>query len=494
MNALPEELAAYLDAHYPLVVVETGEEDRLNRALIKLCRDKGVAHIALSPLGALQDTHAPHHMLEEIAAYEEPAIFSLPDCHPYMENARFVRRLKELRPTLERRRQSLVFISYGLRVPPEISGDVVHLHLPLPSAEMLHSLLQDILKETRTQAEEEIARGAVRAVQGLSAAAARRAFIRVCHGQDILGPHQLESLLSEKRRVLERSDLLEFVDSLPAMQTIGGLERLKRWLTEREAAFSERARRFGLPSPRGLLLVGVQGCGKSLSAKAVAHLWNLPLARLDMGALFTTRHSPEENLRRVIHLCEALSPVVLWIDELDKAFSQTGNQGDASHAALTRVFATFITWLQEKRSPVFVVATANDVTHLPPELLRTGRFDEIFFVDLPSIREREESLGIHLEAHGRSPGAFALDQLASATEQMSGAELEQVVVAGLYRAFRQERSLTQADLAHAAESLIPLAITCEAAIKVLRDWAPTRARPASDDTRLARLWDKGTSS
>jgi SpoVK/Ycf46/Vps4 family AAA+-type ATPase len=265
------------------------------------------------------------------------------------------------------------------------------------------------------------------------------------------------------------------------MANVGGLSALKRWLDERSGAFSARAREFGLPEPKGLLLLGVQGCGKSLTAKAIAGLWRHPLLRLDVGAVMNAYvGSSEENMRKAIHVAESLSPCILWLDEIEKAFSGTGGGGgDADGGTTARVFATFLTWMQEKTRPVFVIATANSIDQLPPEMLRKGRFDEIFFVDLPSKEEREEIFRIHLARRGRNPQAFDITALAAASEGTSGAEIEAAVVEALWKAFPEERDVRQEDLLSSLKETVPLSRTMAESIEALRGWARHRARPAS---------------
>jgi len=258
---------------------------------------------------------------------------------------------------------------------------------------------------------------------------------------------------------------------------------LKEWLRKRRAALSQEARAFGLPAPKGVLLLGVQGTGKSLSAKAIANLWNLPMLRLDVGRVFGSLvGASEANMRAAIRTAEAVAPCILWIDELEKGFAGVQGSGVSDSGTTARVFATFLTWMQDKRAPVFVVATANDVSQLPPELLRKGRFDEIFFIDLPTAAEREQIFAIHLRKRGRDPQQYDLRRLAAATESFSGAEIEQVVVAGLFTAFDAGRELTTDDMLEEASHTVPLAVMMREEIEELRTWAQLRTRPASSRT------------
>ena len=261
------------------------------------------------------------------------------------------------------------------------------------------------------------------------------------------------------------------------------MDILKEWLRKRVRAFSDEARAFGLPEPKGILLVGVQGCGKSLVAKSVANSWRLPLLRLDVGRLFSSLvGSSEENLRTAIRVAESIAPVVLWVDEIEKGFSGVGSSNVSDAGTAARVFGSFITWLQEKQAPVFVIATANIVSQLPPELVRKGRFDEIFFVDLPNAAERAEIWRIHLTKRNRDTSQFDLSTLAMASDGLSGAEIEQAVIAGLYEAFDKNRPLQMGDLLDVLQDTVPLSQMMQEEISALRAWARQRARPASGMT------------
>jgi SpoVK/Ycf46/Vps4 family AAA+-type ATPase len=291
---------------------------------------------------------------------------------------------------------------------------------------------------------------------------------------------------------VRKSGVLEYYDASETMQDVGGLDLLKDWLRKRRAAFSQEARAFGLPAPKGVLLLGVQGTGKSLSAKAIANLWNLPMLRLDVGRVFGSLvGASEANMRAAIRTAEAVAPCILWIDELEKGFAGVQGSGVSDSGTTARVFATFLTWMQDKRAPVFVVATANDVSQLPPELLRKGRFDEIFFIDLPTAAEREQIFAIHLRKRGRDPQHYDLKRLAAATEGFSGAEIEQVVVAGLFTAFDAGRELTTDDMLEEVRHTVPLAVMMREEIEELRTWAQLRTRPASSRTPAKNAHRRG---
>jgi SpoVK/Ycf46/Vps4 family AAA+-type ATPase len=287
-------------------------------------------------------------------------------------------------------------------------------------------------------------------------------------------------VLAEKKQIIRKSGTLEYYEYDTGLETIGGLKTLKDWFRRRKNAFTDRARDFGLPAPKGILLLGVQGCGKSLCAKALSAAWRQPLLRFDISRIFSSLvGSSEGNIRQATMLAESVAPAILWVDEIDKAFSGVQSSAFSDSGTTARVFGGFITWLQEKKAPVFVIATANSVEHLPPELLRKGRFDEIFYVDLPTAEERREIFGLHIKGAKRDPGRFDLEALAQNSEGFSGAEIEQAVVAGLYEAFDTGSELSTQDILNALRVTAPLSKTMAEPIAAMRLWAKGRARPAS---------------
>jgi SpoVK/Ycf46/Vps4 family AAA+-type ATPase len=287
-------------------------------------------------------------------------------------------------------------------------------------------------------------------------------------------------VFSEKQQIIRKSGLLEYYSSEEDFHQVGGLAALKDWLNKREVAFTAEANAFGLPPPKGVLLLGVQGCGKSLCAKAVSRLWQLPLLRFDMGRMFGSLvGSSEENVRRAIAVTESIAPVVLWVDEIDKAFAGSQSSGMTDGGTTARVFGTFLTWLSEKTAPVFVIATANDVSQLPPELLRKGRLDEIFYVDLPSPEERADIFRIHLAKRGRESEAFDVMALAAASHDFSGAEIEAAVISALYDAFYAKEALASRHVLATLAQTVPLAKTMAEKVAAQREWAKGRARNAS---------------
>jgi len=297
-----------------------------------------------------------------------------------------------------------------------------------------------------------------------------------------LGAEHLDVIISEKEQIVRKSGLLEYYHSTERFDDVGGLDLLKDWLRKRQMAFTERAREYGLPTPKGVLLIGVQGCGKSLTAKAVASLWKVPLLRLDMSRIFSSLvGASEENLRNALRVAESVSPCILWVDELEKSFAGAQSSALSDAGTTARVLGYFLTWLQEKTAPCFVIATANSIEQLPPELLRKGRLDEIFFVDLPSKRERMEIFAIHLRKRKRDPSLFDLEALAEASQGFSGAEIEQAVISALYDAFSEGRDITTDDILKAIRETVPLSVTMKEQIDALREWASGRARRASSE-------------
>jgi len=493
-----QELDVLVRARYPLVYLVTSEEQRLEAILADLAETHGKALLGWSiakgfrRLGGSKTASAPdgaREPLEALAAIEklsEPSLVVLKDFHPYLADPGVVRALRELAHALKSTFTTLVLLSPTLVIPPEIEKEVSVLDVPLPGYRDLLQLLKEIVGVVRqgNRAKVELTKDdadqLIKAAQGLTLSEAENAFAKAIAHDGRLSRDDVPLVLEEKRQVIRKSGLLEYYPTEERLANVGGLDALKTWLGRRGAAFSEAARKFGLPEPKGLLLLGVQGCGKSLTAKAVAAQWGLPLLRLDMGRIFSGLvGSSEENLRRAIQVAESVAPVVLWIDEIEKGLAGMQSSGATDGGVTARVMGTLLTWLQEKTAPVFVVATANRIEQLPPELLRKGRFDEIFFIDLPALPERREILDIHVRKRGRDPAAYDLDLLARRAEGFSGAELEQAVISGLYDAFAEGKELAQAHLERAVSDSLPLSTTMREDIDRLRDWARTRTRAAS---------------
>ena len=484
MKALIERIGLLVRARYPVLQLVSHEEGRTDRALARVAEAEGLQLYRWSvtkglrgPRGRVKDAADPVASLGALEQIKEPALFVFSDLHAHMGDAAVTRRVRDVARAVGQRRQALVLVGPSPHVPAELEKEVMLLDVPLPDRDEIGRLLQVLLRSQKItippDREERFVRGAL----GLTEEEAKRLYARILLSGGGFSEDDVRELVEEKRQVIRRSRFLEFWDASGGMGDVGGMDSLKTWLQQRRAGFSEKAREFGLPEPKGVFLLGVQGCGKSLMAKAVADLWQLPLLRLDVAAVFSSATGDEEqSLRQTIRVAESLAPAVLWIDEIEKGFAgRPDGGGDA--------FGTFLTWMQEKQKPVFVVATANEVRVLPPELLRKGRFDEIFFVDLPNVHERLSILEIHLRRRRREPDDYDLTQVAEESELFSGAELEQVVVSALFTAFSESRALTSHDLLDTCREMIPLAVTMDDRLKDLREWARPRARRASMDRR-----------
>jgi SpoVK/Ycf46/Vps4 family AAA+-type ATPase len=493
-----QELDTLVRARYPLIYLVSWEEQRLDAITASLAQNHGKQLYAwsvtrglrkLSGARAVPPVEGSEDPLVALSAIEklgEPAVVVLKDLHAFLGEPRVVRALRELGQALQKTYTTCILLSPTLNLPVELEKEVTVLDVPLPTYRDLANLLREIVgvlrksKSAAVDLQKEQAEQLVKAALGLTLHEAENAFAKAIANDQRLDANDIRLVLEEKRQVIRKSGLLEYHPVEESLSGVGGLENLKAWLDQRTSAFSEAARQFGLPEPKGLLLLGVQGCGKSLTAKAIASQWNLPLLRLDMGRIFSGLvGSSEENLRRAIRVAESAAPAVLWIDEIDKGLSGIASSGSVDGGVTARVFGAFLTWLQEKSAPVFVVATANRIDGLPPELLRKGRFDEIFFVDLPDAAERAQIFDIHLRRRQRDPAGFDLAALGAQAEGFSGAEIEQVVVAGLYQAFAAQTELQQAHLLRAIDETFPLARTLREEIGRLRDWARERTRPAS---------------
>ena len=407
----------------------------------------------------------------------KPTLLLVKDFHRFCDDPGIARMLRNLQQALRSTTHTLVLCNGSWSPPTDLEEALTLLDLPLPDNDELRGLLKTISFSSGSPLEPTVLEELTRACSGLSEQRVRQVAARALARRGQLGAADLEEVLEEKRQSIARSEVLEFCVTESGTEAIGGLAALKDWLQQRHRAFSDEARRFGLPMPRGVLLVGPQGTGKSLTAKAIARSWSMPLLRLDVGRLFAGLvGASEARTRETIQRAEAMAPCVLWIDEIDKGF---GGDGRSDGGTSQRVLASVLTWMAEKRSPVFVVATANGVDQLPPELLRKGRFDEIFLLDLPSTEERRSILSLHLNR--RRPGLqLPLQTVISRSDGFSGAELEQTVIEAMHLAFAEGRELNETDLIRAASQLIPLSRTAREQLESLQAWASSgRARPAS---------------
>ena len=484
-----------IKARYVLLYVVTHEEERALGMLREIAtntrhqRKIYTWSITEGIQGEDGDGHAeikdPLRALDFAMKLENHAIFILKDFHPFLKDPSLVRKLRDIHRAFKEGRtlRHVLIMSAILNLPLELEKEMAVVDFDLPDRSEIDGIVSKVLRsvgpnrEIALRNDPEIREKIVEAALGLTAEEAESVFAKsLIRTKDF----NFDVILSEKKNIIRKSGLLDFFESRYGMSDIGGLEPLKGWLKKRQKAFSQKARDFGLPLPKGILLIGIPGCGKSLTAKVVGSMWKMPLLRLDVGKVFGSLvGSSEENIRRVIRTAEAVAPSILWLDELEKGFAGVGSSGDTDSGTTARVFASFITWLQEKSSPVFVIATANDVSALPPELLRKGRFDEIFFVDLPTVEEREEIIRIHLRRKDRDPGKFNIEEIRDNTQGFSGSEIEQGIVSALYDAFDEDVDITDKHLVHAAKEIIPLSYTMKEKIDSMREWAESRARSAS---------------
>ncbi len=502
LRKVDKDIEHLMRARYPLIYLLSSEEKRVEESIRRVLADREKAAADKGRtlktkvytwsvtegmrIGTEQqgDSNDPLKALKFVleAKKDERAVFILRDLHPYTKNPEVVRRLRDLARNLKETTKTVFLISPVLVIPPELDKEIAVVEYPLPELSEIGTILDRVLSMVPGKAAPSgIERQRiVEAALGLTADEAENVFAKSLVQT---GQFDIDVILSEKERIVRKSGVLEFFSTHETMDNIGGLDELKSWLKKRQTAFSEEARAFGLPRPKGILMLGIPGGGKSLTAKAVGASWRLPLLRLDVGKVFAgIVGSSEENMRRAIQMAEAVAPSILWVDELEKGFSGTGSSNNSDGGTAARVFGSFITWLQEKTSPVFVIATANNVDELPPEMMRKGRFDEIFFVDLPSLPERREICAIHLKRRGRDPAGFDLDLLAQKSDGMTGAEIEQAVVSALFDEYDKHGTagvLTTDGVVHSLVETVPLSRTMKEKIAALRNWCRTRARAAS---------------
>jgi len=461
-----------------------GEADRLVRALMP-----SMGGDTAAPAGgsAIYNTREPVQALANMESMTVEAVFILKDFHRHLDDPVVVRRLRDVGQKFSANRRTVVITAPELTVPAELATLVEYFDLTLPDRERLHEIIHDTftrLSKTHTLKLQLDAAGvdAMSAnLRGLSEEEAERAVSQALVTRYALCPESVTDVLEAKKQLLRHSGMLEFIEASDDMSAVGGLENLKRWLAQRRGAWEDSAREFGLEPPRGMIILGVQGCGKSLCARAVAGEWKLPLVKFDTSAVYDKYiGETEKRIRKVFQIAEGLSPCVLWIDELEKVFAGSGPDSASADAGVSsRLLASFLSWLQDRRSPVFVAATCNNVTALPPELIRKGRFDELFFVDLPNQSERKQIFSIQLAKRKRNPGEFDLERAGAAAKGYSGAEIDAAVQGALYAAYSEKKPLTTQLLTDALGQTVPLSTTRAEEIEALRDWARTRAVPAT---------------
>ncbi len=488
-----DELTLLLQSRHPIVVVECDDEARLLAHLADSCGTIGLPLFTWSVTDGIRragagtpvyETAEPAKALAHIEAAAMPAVYAFRDLGPWLTDARLVRMLRDVAQSADAQRATLVLSGTTIELPAELRPLAARWTLDLPEREEMTTLVLDAFKELNhghayqyKMSREDLDRF-VGQLAGLSAPEARRVVSRCVLEDGVLDIHDLAVALEAKKDRVEATGVLEFEDPRRDPVALGGLANLKGWLSRAQAGYSERARELGLAPPRGILLVGVQGCGKSLACRTVAREWGLPLLRLDAGRLFDKYvGESEKNLRKAFTTAEAVAPVVLWIDEIEKAFASGSSDADGGLAK--RLFGAFLTWLQEKQPGVFVAATANDLSAVPPELLRKGRFDETFFVDLPVDDERRAIFTLHLERRKQDPAKFDLAALVAASDGFSGAEIEQAIVTALYAMIAdKDEALTTERIVAELKATVPLSRSRREDVAALRAFALERFVPA----------------
>lgn len=512
MNNFEKELCDLLRARFPFIHISTYEEERLTNEITRIVSSQELIHTVRNVFiwkssegfrdanGIIQeDTNEKLAAINFVQKYDEPAIFIFLDFHIFCEQAKgivdnnIIRSLKDLMPNLKQSFQpkNVIFVSPIFTVPDDLKKEITVMDFELPTAEEIEEVLDEMIEANsagnlNVNLNDKEKEALIKAAVGLTLQEAENAFARAMVNDGCLNATDVDLVLKEKSQVIKKNDLLEYIDSEVNIDDVGGLENLKKWLRKRDKSWLSSAKKYGLPSPKGVLLTGVPGCGKSLVAKSISSMWHLPLLRFDVGKVFNMYvGNSESNMREAIKTAEAIAPCILWIDEIEKGFSGLGNNGDSGTSS--RIFGTFLSWMQEKTKPVFVVATANNISGLPPEMMRKGRFDEIFFIDLPTFNERKQIFKVHLQSRLKDPdviGDFKIDEeclehLAGLTEGFGGAELEQIVIMGLFDAFAEDRSITMKDFENSIKNTVPLSVTQAEQIMSIRQWANIRAVAAT---------------
>lgn len=486
-----DELTLLLKARYPIIYINTIEEDRveyiirkyiktsLNRSIYSWDFIDGYTNNPNNEGFAKRNPVQALELVERLTA-QTPALFLLKDFNRFLTDVSISRKLKNISRILKLQPKTIIIIGSEFNIPKELSDLITILQFQLPVESEINYELKRLIESLNIQIDQQILESLTRACQGLSLERIRRVLSKIIATYKTIDENSIKLLLNEKKQIISQTEILEYWSVDDTISKIGGVDNLKNWLKKRKTSFGIQASNYGLPTPRGLLLVGIQGTGKSLTAKAIANEWQLPLLKLDVGKLFGgIVGESESRLRQMIQVAETISPCILWIDEIDKAFSNNNNTGDSGTS--NRVLATFISWLSEKTKPVFVVATANNVDLLPLEIIRKGRFDEIFFLDLPQKQEREQIFKIHIqEFRPNRWELFDYSKLAQLSEAFSGAEIRQSIIEAMYHAFYEKREFTTEDICLSLTQLIPLSKLENNQTLKLKNWAVSgRIRLAS---------------
>jgi SpoVK/Ycf46/Vps4 family AAA+-type ATPase len=520
-----ERLKILLNSSTPIVVIETVEEMRAVRLVRVACSSLNLAtfewsiasglvrcgsdvgqlvpepvHSAagdsaggtghdLNDAGAqaIYNSREPAQALGNLEAMSLEAAFVLKDFHRHMDDPVVVRRLRDVGQKFSANRRTVVITAPSITIPPELGSLVEFLELPLPEKQRLRQIIDEMIArvgKSRTLRHTLDASGLdamANNLRGLTEEEAERAASQAIVTRYGVTPETVTDVLQAKKELLRHSGMLEFIEASENLASVGGLDNLKRWLAQRRGTWEEAAREFGLEPPRGAIILGVQGCGKSMCARAIAGEWKLPLVKFDTAAIFDKYiGETEKRIQKVFRVAEGLAPCVFWIDELEKIFAGSGPDSASVDAGVSsRILAAFLSWMQDRKAPVFVAATCNNVNVLPPELIRKGRFDELFFVDLPIQSERKQIFAIHLARRKRNPAEFDLDRAAAAAKGYSGAEIDAAVQTALYAAFSSKQTVNTQGLLDALKATVPLSTTRAEEIQALRAWARQRAVPAS---------------
>ncbi len=483
-----KQLDLYLRARFTLVVVVTPEEERALAIVKAVCQgtsrpcmtwDTADGFRCLAGDVPVPVAPDPLTALEQVEQGEDRRLFVLKDFHECWTNGRVRRKLRSVAQRLKFTKRAMLIITPAGEIPLELRDETVQVEFPPPRAKELEEVFNRITEapgvtvNLTALGREKL----VQAALGLTVSQAQRVFAKAVVKDGVIDDTDIELVTEEKKQIIRQSEALEFHAVSESVNDVGGLGALKEWLRLRERAFSREAREYGLPAPKGIALLGIPGTGKSLTAKVIGGLWRLPLLRLDVGALFGSLvGEAEERTRRALRIAETIAPCVLWIDELEKALAHGAGDSGTS----MRVFGTILTWMQEKTDPCFVVGTANDIASLPPEVLRKGRFDEIFFLDLPTRKERAEILAVHLRKRNRVVSDFDVDRLAGESTGYVGAEIEQAIFDAMYVGFNANRELTTEDVSEALKRQVPISVSQRETIDSLRVWLREgRAQSAS---------------
>ncbi len=492
-----------LKAYYPVLYLTTFEYDRTKQKLIGIakilnknyqfyewnCVDGlGLRDLNYGSTTFLENIEEPEQLLKHISSQSEKddsEIYVLEDFHDFISERNIKIQLRQLAEKLRFYRKHIIIVSSVLRLPVELEKYITVVELSLPGRVDLESVLSRVVKNANAEIDNDLKKKLIDSALGMTVMEADLAYC-LAAVKDKMGINSPRIVAFEKEQIIKKSGLLDYYHVNESLKNVGGMEVLKAWLEKRKQAFDFKAQTWGLAEPKGLLLLGVPGCGKSLTAKCIASLWNMPLLRLDIGKVFEgTVGSSESNIRRAIATAEAVAPCVLWIDEIEKGLSGVQSSGSTDGGTTSRIFSTILTWMQEKVQPVFVVATANDISMLPPELLRKGRFDEIFFVDLPSEADRKSIFSIHLtnalKNTNQKADDFGLDKLAKESKGFNGAEIEECVKEAKFAAYTENRNEPRLQIIHiinAIKETVPLSKTMKDQIEFLRKWAKSRAKQA----------------